>query len=63
MVKLVCNKDGLGLVEIFYQFILDEQISWVKNQKVQIETKSIHDLPPRTPQEEKDLSWDESLML
>lgn len=63
MVKLVDNKQGLGLVALFHQSILDEQISWVKGQEIKLESKTLSDLAPRTKQEEQDLSWDESLML
>lgn len=63
MKKMLDNKDGIGLVAMFHQSLLDEQIEWIKGQETKLESKSIHDLPPRTKQEEADMAWDESLSI
>lgn len=54
MKKPIDNKEGLGLVAMFCQTILDEQIVFVQRCQSQ--------LLPRTKQEDADMAWDEGLM-
>ena len=61
--SLVDNKTGLGLVAMFHQQILDEQVTWIKGQELKLEIKSLADLPPRTAQQELDMAWDDTLEL